>query len=247
MIKNVTAITVNYKTKDLIETSLIQFRKYYPDIQLIIVDGSSFDESSEWIYEFAKKDKKTRVLFNNFNIHHGPGMDTGLRLVRTPYSFLFDTDTNIVKDGMIEKMLNMVAFNQDFYSIGTLHNINDYGFDIMPPYNGLIIQNVTKIKERDKGIHYIHPRAKLLNNKQYFQFFPFIKHGAPCAAAYKSLQKANKQNLLFHFPVLEYIVHPDGKGGTVAKSGLGLYTKKELEAIKAKQDKAKENQVLKLI
>jgi len=246
LLKNVTAIVISYKIiENVLETSLKHFRKYYPDMQLIIIDGSSFDDSSKWVYDFAKKDKKTRVLFNDFNLHHGPGMDAGIRLTRTPYSFLFDSDSNIIKEGLIEKMLNVASLNQNFYSIGTLHNVNEYGVDVMSPYESSDIQRVDKIKDRQKGICYIHPRAKLIQIKQYFQFYPFIKHGAPCGGAYMSIQKANKQNLLFHFPVTEYIDHPTSTGGTVRHTGFNLYTKEELEIMQAKKDK--EDNVLKVI
>jgi len=229
LLKNVTAIVISYKIiENVLETSLKHFRKYYPDMQLIIIDGSSFDDSSKWVYDFAKKDKKTRI-----------------RLTRTPYSFLFDSDSNIIKEGLIEKMLNVASLNQNFYSIGTLHNVNEYGVDVMSPYESSDIQRVDKIKDRQKGICYIHPRAKLIQIKQYFQFYPFIKHGAPCGGAYMSIQKANKQNLLFHFPVTEYIDHPTSTGGTVRHTGFNLYTKEELEIMQAKKDK--EDNVLKVI
>ena len=245
MLKNVTAIVVSYKIVDILKESLKCFRKFYPDMELIIIDGSSFDESSDWVYSFAKKDKKTRVVFNDYNIHHGPGMNSGLRLTNTPYAFLFDSDTNILKGGMIEKMLNVASLNQDFYSIGTLHNVNDYGIDTMIPYESSDIQNITDIEGRSDDIQYIHPRAKLVQIKQYFKYYQFIKHGAPCVGAYKSIQNAGKQNLLFHFPVSEYIYHPTGKGGTVGKLGFNLYTKEELEKIRAKQEE--QSNVLKVI
>lgn len=236
MLKNVTAIVISYKIiEGVLDKSLEHFRKYYPNMQLIIVDGSSFDESSTWVYEFAKKDKNTRVVFNNFNLHHGPGMDAGIRLTRTPYSFIFDSDSNIIKKGLVEKMLNVSTFHKDFYSIGTLHNVNEYGIDLMIPYESSLIQSVDKIKDRQDGIHYIHPRAKLLNNKLYFQHYPFIKHGAPCIGAYSSIKNANRQNLLFHFPVSDYTEHPIGKGGTVRYTGFNLHTKEELKKLKAKK------------
>jgi len=218
--KLITAITVNYKTLDLIEVSVTAFRKFYPNIQLIIIDGSSFDRSSNWIYEFAKADKNTRVLFNNYNIHHGPGLDAGLRLTTTPFAFTFDTDTTIKEPDLIENMFEIVhSFDKEFYSIGTLHNVNEAGIDIVKPYDKGVATRVTNIPERQMGIHYIHPRAKIINVQKYFSFAPFIKHGAPCIASYIDINRKKYQQYLYHFPVHKYIDHPTGRGGTVSRTG----------------------------
>lgn len=211
----VTAITVNYKTLDLLKESITAFRKLYSSIPLIVIDGSSYDESSNWLYEFAKKDKNTRVLFNNYNIHHGPGIDAGLRLVTTKYAFTFDTDT-IIKDDILDSVFTYVSLiNKEFYSIGTLHNVNNAGVDIMNPCHYGSVLPVTNIEDRQEGIHYIHPRAKLIEVKNYFRFPPFIKHGAPCILSYTHTPSI----LLHHFPTHKYILHPTGRGGTVSRTG----------------------------
>lgn len=216
--KNTTAIVVSYKCLDLIKESTTCFRKYYPEMKLIIVDGSSFDKSSKWVYDFARKDKNTRVLFNGYNIHHGPGMDAGIRISDTIMIFTFDTDTFLIKPNLIENMYEVVK-NKNFYSIGTLHNVNNSGVDIIEPYQGEEISLVDDIEGRQKEIKYIHPRAKLIFKPNYLKFVPFTKHGAPCICSYAGINVSKHTSLLYHFPVHKYIYHPTGRGGTVSRTG----------------------------
>lgn len=198
--KLITAVTVNYKTKDLIKQSVSQFRKYYPTMPLIIVDGSSYETSSDWIYRFGKTDQNTTCLFNTFNLHHGPSLHAGILLARTEIIFTFDSDTFIVKAGLIEAMYDKVSRTKEWYGIAVVDPVNRKGFD-----------------QANGKIKYINPRCTLINKKQYLKFKPFIKHGAPCIDAMIDLHDKEQDHLLINFDYWPYIKHEFK--GTVKRTG----------------------------
>ncbi len=88
--KDVTAITVAYNTPTLIRKAITSMRWHYPDIAIIIVDGSPKDsECHHVVDELAKIFHGIKVVHANHNIGHGPGMDAAILLSKTKYVLLF--------------------------------------------------------------------------------------------------------------------------------------------------------------
>ena len=54
-ISDTCGIVVNYKTPDLIRKFLSDFRHYYPDLHLLILDNSNFDRSTDLIILSVKR------------------------------------------------------------------------------------------------------------------------------------------------------------------------------------------------
>ena len=81
-------IVINYKTPGLIKKYLADFRYYYPDLHLLIVDNSSFDRSTDLIYSVCKKDGNMMLLANFFNFHHGPGLHKAIQYIENYFEFL---------------------------------------------------------------------------------------------------------------------------------------------------------------
>jgi hypothetical protein len=188
---SITAITVNYKTLDLISKAIDCFRKFYPKVPLIIIDGSTYDPSSDWIFKFSQQDKNTTCLFNTFNLHHGPSLHAGLTLTRTPYAYLFDSDTFHKQDGLLEQMLYLTKQHKEWFMVGKIGIVRENGYD--DKINGTI--------------KYINPRCALVNCKTYFSFKPFIKHGAPCISSMIDVNKRKCENLLLDFDYWPYVNH----------------------------------------
>ena len=88
-------IVVNYKTPDLIRNFLSDFRYYYPDLHLLIVDNSSFDRSTDLIYSVCKKDGNMMMLANFFNFHHGPGLHKAIQYIENYFEFALIMDSDL--------------------------------------------------------------------------------------------------------------------------------------------------------
>ena len=205
--KNSCGIVVNYKTPDLIKTFLLNFRIYYPQLHLIIVDNSNFDRSSDFIYYFCKKDGNVTLLANMFNFHHGPGLHKAIEYVKDyfKYALIMDSDIVFKRIGMIESMKKIIP--KKFISCGKIQSVTIRGMN-----NNDI-----------NSIPYIHPSCMYLNISQYLKLPPAKLHGAPFIDTFSAVKQQGNENLLIDFDVEIFMQHL-GRG-TVIRTG-GYHTKK---------------------
>ena len=199
-------IVVNYKTPDLIRNFLSDFRYYYPDLHLLIVDNSNFDRSTDLIYSICKKDGNMTMLANFFNLHHGPGLHKAIQYVENYFKFalIMDSDLTFHSHGMLEKIKAIVPKN--FICCGKMVDVSKRGMNT----------------KEQTIIPYIHPSCMYLNIKEYLKFAPAKLHGAPFIDTFNSVKVKGMQDLLIAFDVSNYVTHL-GRG-TVIRTG-GYHTK----------------------
>jgi len=196
MISDITAITVVYNTKELIERAYNSVRRFHPDMKMIIIDNS---EKSDPCYSYLESlnSKFTDVIHTGKNIGHGMGMDKGIREVRTKYALIFDSDIIMLRSP-VEKMLSMME--SDTYGIGWIYEIGLDGFDFGTPG-----------RNHYKAIPYLHPYFHLLNVENYKKFAPYCHHGAPCYKAMVDIYEHKlSEKILKQFPGLTG--HTSGRG-----------------------------------
>lgn len=155
----VTIVIVNYNTPDLLKACVESIRKFYPTVEIIIVDGSEDDSVSR-----AMRSDYTFTMPVGFNMGHGPGMNFAIRACETDFVLLCDSDVTIDKAGVIEEMLKIPPYA---YGIGQVVEVNEHGGNV------------------EKGIRYLHPHFALINRDAYHLFPEFINHGAPLLATMK--------------------------------------------------------------
>lgn len=193
---DITAITVSSNTKDLIERAYNSFREFHPDMKMIIIDGSSpFDECYKYVTSLASD--ITTVGVYGYNIGHGRGMDMAIRMCKTKFALIFDSDIKFLKSP-IEAMLALME--KDTYGCGYLEKTGFDGFE----YG-------SKPHHHTEGFMYmLHPYFHLLNVENYFKFHPYVHHGAPCfKAALDIHRKGLTYKIIKEFPGLG---HSSGKG-----------------------------------
>lgn len=182
MENKVTAIIVNYNTPELLKECVESIRRFYPNMDIVIVDGSEDCGPS-----FQLRNERTFTIETNHNIGHGPGLNLGINAAETDFVLLVDSDVTIDKPGIIEEMMKMPEF---CYGCGQVVFVNDQGGNV--PEKG--------------GIRYLHPHFALINKKAYKNFMPFINHGAPLLVTMK------QKPYVMNFPWLsKYITHK-GRG-----------------------------------
>lgn len=213
--KSVTGLTVFYKTAHLVKWSLEPFRKFYPETPLILVNNSpEDDECTTALLEFAREYKENTVIIQlDKNYGHGPGLNRGMEYVETPYVFIFDSDTEIVKEDLLENMLSLM----DSHTYGV-------GFTRLTSRGG---------SHRDNGVlsdpevmTYLHPLACVISMHQYEKFPKFSSGGAPFNRAMSAIKDTgNAEMLIKFFPIIlggrhhsDYIRHSGGQ--TRAKYGI---------------------------
>jgi len=157
----VTAIIVNYNTPELLTDCVNSIRRFYPIMDIIIVDGSETDKT-----HLSLRDKCTFSMGLKFNSGHGPGMNMGIRACETEYVLLVDSDVTIDKPGVIEAMLEMPPYA---YGCGQVVNVNEHGSNV-----------------EHESIRYLHPHFALINRRAWEIHPPFINHGAPLLKTMKA-------------------------------------------------------------
>jgi hypothetical protein len=183
-------------TVNLIKNAVESVRKFHPDMKMIIIDGSN---SSDPCYKYVcnLSSEITTVALAERNIGHGRGMDAGIRMCTTRFALIFDSDITMIKSPILQ-MLDMME--EDTYGVGYLEKTGMDGFE----YGA---------QPHHKGQDYmmmLHPYFHLLQVSEYFKFYKYVHHGAPCFKA--SLDIHNKgltSKIIKEFPGLG---HTAGKG-----------------------------------
>lgn len=203
MIDQITIITPNYKTPDLIKRLVEGLLGYYPQVRLLLIDNGSGDASTEYIRKMADSEYHIKVILNKINTGHGPAMHQGIGYCETSLVCLIDSDCIIRKAGGLE-LLAAPFSDPKVYATGERLLVDAGG------------------NTRKKGVPYVHPSRLMIDRQKYWKLPSFNHHGAPVAANMFGVAKAGYKlvNLL---EIDKYIHHPGHgliKGGSHKKHGI---------------------------
>lgn len=163
---------------------------------IIIIDGSDpTDECYRYVCSLASD--ITTVGVCGYNIGHGRGMDAAIRMCKTRFALIFDSDIVMLKSP-VEKMLIMME--SDTYGVGYLEKTGYDGFEY----------GVHQHHKNEGMMLMLHPYFQLLQISEYFKFHPYVHHGAPCyLAALDIHNKGLTSKIIKEFPGLG---HSAGQG-----------------------------------
>jgi glycosyltransferase involved in cell wall biosynthesis len=209
----ITILLVNYKTLELTKICLESFRFFYPNINILLIDNGSQDQSTTYIQEIAAFDERITGIINSKNLNHGPALHQGITQIQSRFVLTLDTDCQVIRLGFLEKMVHF--FNEPkTYAVGSLVTLDRFGYQVSP-YHKLSYSA------------YIQPYCMLIDRQKYLQFKPFMHHGSPCLHNLKEAESNGYQ--LVDFPVYEYVIHFGC--GTCSKYGYNLGARHKLENI----------------
>jgi glycosyltransferase involved in cell wall biosynthesis len=178
----ITAITVVYNTPKLASLAINSVKKFYPEIPVTVVNGSTdgYDYSGRGIYVYNLKR----------NIGHGSGLHFALERCTKRYALIFDSDIEVLKP-CIEEMQELIKGK---YGVGHICQVNETGHNV------------------ESGIKYLHPYFALIDVTMYFSWHKAVHHGAPFIHAMKEIHNAGMSDkLLSDFNVSDYVYH-EGRG-----------------------------------
>jgi hypothetical protein len=209
--KDVTALVLFCCTKNLIDYSIGSFRKFYPNIKLIIIDNSGKEGPeclmcTDALKEYCKTDKRAELVIMPENLGHGLGMHYGLQQIRTQYTYVFESDVTMEHAGLIEAMLELMT--SKIYSVGPIMIVcYDDGKE-------------TSKNDRKRTIRRLWPYASLLSTKTYFEYPGWNSHdginAAPLLSAMRAIADSDREDeLMIEFDVDKYVHHRYGGTRTV--------------------------------
>lgn len=195
-IDDITAVTVCWNLKSLMECSIGSIRKFYPELKILVIDGSDKDNPCySYLDELADHDCCIKIIHTGYNIGHGRGMHLGIKHINTPYCLFFDSDIVMVK-APLEAMLDYMT--NDTYGVGYSEIVAPDGHD----YGVLPVHHVRKVPK----VKYLHPMFQLIQVKEYKKFKPYIHHGAPCISAMLDIHKKGLSDIILKdFPGLGHV------------------------------------------
>lgn len=198
--QRVSAVVINFQTPDLLTTAVRGFHHAYPDVPLLIVDNGSSDESPELISRIeAELGPSVRAKLLPDNRFHGPAMDLAIRELESPFVYVFDSDTETVRGGFLEAMIELGS-DDDVYGVGKIAHVNKRGFAAR------------------SGIPVLLSAFMLIKRQIYLGLPPFAHHGLPALENFR--EAARRGYRLAHFPIDEFVTHL-GRG-TAERYGYGL-------------------------
>ena len=189
-------VIVNYNTFAQTRRCIDTLLDNEPDSFVILIDGSTSE--IDLVATFATRWPSNRFTMRQFryNIHHGPGLDFGLKTAR-----LMGYNRAITLDSDIEVKPKAVRGDPGiadiFNSAINLHfkthpsNINNWlGCGHVGTCDELGYTKGLK-PESKQSIRYLHPSIAMINITRYLEVKPAILHGAPFIAMCLDAQERN--------------------------------------------------------
>lgn len=209
--KKVSAFIINYQTPELTQQAVSSFRRFYPDIFLVLIDNGSRDNSVQFLKNnIHPYSHITKFVVNSKNIHHGPAMHQAMQIAESEFILFLDSDCIVIEGGFIEKMIEVIESDANNYAVGKMVFMNKRGFDV-----------------KQNGYKYIRPICMLVRREMYFKINPFERHGTPCLK--NMISAVNRRYNLMDFEIEKYIFH---KGrGTASLHGYNLGLKGKINHI----------------
>jgi GT2 family glycosyltransferase/glycosyltransferase involved in cell wall biosynthesis len=93
----------------------------YPNLEIIVVDNASTDETRERLEELRIRDPRLRVILNDANLGFAAGNNVGLRAATGEYVILLNNDTYVTR-GWVRDLIRPLMLDQKVGLVGPLTN-----------------------------------------------------------------------------------------------------------------------------
>lgn len=192
---SVTAVIVNYRTLELTRTCVESLLRFYPSINIILVDNNSQDASVDYIRTCAEIHPNVNWVKTRRNVGHGLGLHFGIEACTTPYVLTLDSDVEVLRGGWLELMLEAFEVDPRLFAIG------DRGYC---DYSG--------VRPGDRP--FVHPFCALWDREKYHELGQFDARGQPTsnicwAAAQKRYHMKSLPGIVSRYgdPNTDYVKH----------------------------------------
>ena len=119
----ISVIVLTYNNLELTKAclqSLIQWSDY-PNLEIIVVDNASSDESPEYLKEFQAMHSQIKLILNPQNLGFAAGNNVGLKAATGDYLVMLNNDT-VVTPGWLLTMLRHLQKNASTGLVGPITN-----------------------------------------------------------------------------------------------------------------------------
>lgn len=119
----VSVIVLTYNNLDLTKACLHSIETYsdYPNLELIVVDNASSDDTQSYLAQWEKQGKGRRFIANDANLGFSAGNNVGLAAATGEYLVILNNDT-YVTPGWVRGLVNHLRCYPDAGLIGPVTN-----------------------------------------------------------------------------------------------------------------------------
>jgi len=127
MVKVSVIVTVYNLERYIIETLESISNQTYKDIEIIVIDDASVDNSNELIKKYIKKDSRIRFFKNKKNKGKAGSVNFALKKTKGDFIIIFDGD-DIMPEDRIEKQVKFMQENRNIaMSYGNMIKFDEQG------------------------------------------------------------------------------------------------------------------------
>jgi glycosyltransferase involved in cell wall biosynthesis len=206
----VTFLVCQKNTKHLIQLCIESLIRFYPDVNILVVDDNSDDDSLLYLKFKELTTPNLKVWFRTDGyIGHGDQLHKAIvDHITTDYVLILDSDVIVDRGGWLEEMLGSFDTNSKLYVIGALQP-SSYA------------NNGDEPKDLDDVVRYCNPQFCLLHRPTYFDLVesgtdswgkhveaPFITDGTPLILNMKAARDAGLD--VAEYPADYYVSHASG-------------------------------------
>jgi len=157
---DVSVLICHRNTPENIMLCIESLMTHYPDVEVVVLDGMSTDESRTYLKTRERLFFNLRVVDWTRDYHsHGVMMDYALReVMTTPFVWILDSGTII----RYRKEIPMQGYASGCIMMQSINN-----------------EGCAPASEGD-SMKYVHPSCMVIDRIKYHKYRPFIDHGAPC-------------------------------------------------------------------
>lgn len=203
--KQITAVICERDTADNLKLTVEALLRFYPDINILIVDGGSVDDSVNYARYKSALYPNVKVWERGGRNGHGTMMDEAIRdFIDTPYVLMYDSDVIAMRGGWLEELYDMLVSDSNMYASGTLMLVSYKNEACGPPH------------DENDVLRYIHPSCGLIKRDIYLTLKPFVEHGAPCC--FNMIDAQDRGLRVGYFPIERYVAHLSGASWCVPKT-----------------------------
>lgn len=135
----------------------------FENIELLIVDDKSADNSRSIIYDFSEEYKNIIPVFLKDNTGSpAEPRNLGIQLAKGKYSIFIDSDDWFDLNG-IEALYNLLEETNDNYAVGKTIQVNNKGQSIIGEYESHITRKSIDPFSIEHIFHHLGPRARMIN------------------------------------------------------------------------------------
>lgn len=196
----------------------------YPDLEFIIVDDFSTDQTKEIIIKFIQNKKRFKLISNNRNLGLAASMNRGLDESKGELIIFVQSDCLIRDDTWVEKLISAKKSGSNIGVVASQRKISDkqrleIGSKL---FNTVCPQELINETKQSKGISFFRGKADMierdiLEKTGGFESELFYRSGEDTDFTFK-IRNLNKKIVLSSEAVVEYLFSP--RQDTVIK-GLG--------------------------